>query len=173
MAFGANSTNPRERRAYAHTKLHQARNFGEAPRGLWFSEVLDDALKAIVAAARTEKGRKSRVHIIGKKAIVLGELDEESPRMWVPHTKPTTGKSMRRDGYLSDGDSHEGFDVASTRDACCVNEDEEALAKTAWLQGNVHAMEEPDGGVTLVVPESNITEPVLTEAFERHFSSNI
>ena len=63
MAFGPNSTNPRERRAYAHTMLAQLKQ-GEVRYG--------EALEAVDAASQTRKGKESGLaQSLGNTAVVL------------------------------------------------------------------------------------------------------
>lgn len=63
MAFGPESNNPRERRAYAHAKLSQLKQ-GEA--------TYEEAFEAVKAASHNRKGQASGfAESLGKTAVVL------------------------------------------------------------------------------------------------------
>lgn len=63
MAFGPESKNPRERRAYAHTKLLQLRQC---------QATYEDTFEAVWAATHNRKGRASGfAESLGKIAVVL------------------------------------------------------------------------------------------------------
>ena len=78
MAFGPNSNNPRERRAYAHAKLVQLRH-GQAS--------YTDTYAAIEAASQNRKGRTSGFkESLGNTAVVLVNWNmASSPRPGITH----------------------------------------------------------------------------------------
>jgi hypothetical protein len=116
MAFGPNSNNPRERRAYAHAKLVQLKH-GEASYA--------ETYAAIEAASQNRKGRTSGFkESLGNTAVVLVNWSMvSSPRPGIVHynfggfvmpreettrwTEP--GKRLRD---IVDPETYSGFDLS-------------------------------------------------------------
>lgn len=77
MTFGPESTNPRERRAYAHAKLARLKK-GEATYG--------EAADAVLNAIHTTKGKASGfAESLGKSAVLLVDCagDGDGSYVWV------------------------------------------------------------------------------------------
>jgi hypothetical protein len=178
MAFGKESLNPRERRAMAHVKLARLKQAGY-PGGPTVSDTLDEALQAVVAASNTTKGKTSGfADRLAKEAVVVGDLASEHPedvKLWYPRTNWSDGRSMRVDGYYTDGVNHEVLDITGTVDKCCVTTEQAAQADAAWHEGQVlHTNANwEDDRPALVLAQPRISNPAMGEALSRHFQTTV
>lgn len=171
MAFGPESTNPRERRAYAHAKLAKLRDPGTLGN-TWHCDAVDEALLAVKAASGTRKGNSSGfAGRLAKEAVIIGDLETtpQDVKLWLPRFK-ARGQG-RVDGYLTDGNEHEVLDVASHGDRCCVSPEEAVQADETWSEGSVLAtnMNWEDNRPALVLPRRSVSAQWIGEALSRHY----
>jgi hypothetical protein len=168
MAFGANSTNPRERRAYAHAKLAHIKEAGYAGKQS-VSDALDEALQAVVAASGTQKGKMSGfVGRLAKEAVVVGDLAGDSPetvKLWGPRTN-WSGRTPRLDGYYTDGINHEVLDIQGST----AQEPTEVWENGGVLHANADWEDELP---SLVLAQPRMSNLAIAEALSRHFQAAV
>jgi hypothetical protein len=113
---------------------------------------------------------------ISPDSMIIGDPYErpETVKAWIPSTGGSPG-SMRRDGYITDGYSHEVLDVTSLSDDCCVSVTEAAEAGENWGEGTVLItnIDWEENRPALVVPRSNASMELVTEALSRHFETAV
>lgn len=173
IAFSEQSSDQRQRRALAHSRLAQLDLMGKAGERP-ASEVLDDAFRAVLAASTTTKSpTEEYAGRLGKVGIIMGDLSagpDSGVQLWVPRTY-FGQRSIRLDGYVTDGQKHKVLDIAALGDTCCVTTEEGAEAAELWSQGEVLLTntEQRENRPTLVVPEQFIPPEIVDIALRRHF----
>jgi len=173
MAFGPESTNPRERRAYAHAKLAKLRDPGTlGPK--WYCDALDEALLAVKAASGTKKGNASGfAGRLARESVIVGDVGKNPDKviLWSPRYRATG--QIRVDGYVTDGVEHDVLDIAGQSDSCCVSPKEAAQADEAWREGGV-LITNPnweDNRPALVLPRRSVSAQWIGEALSRHYQT--
>jgi hypothetical protein len=110
------------------------------------------------------------------ESMIIGDPyeDPETVQVWVPSTSGTH-QSMRRDGYVSDGNNHEVLDVTSYSDDCCVTASEATKADVAWKAGDVLITNADweENRPALILPGRNAPIEWVGEALSRHFGTAV
>ena len=112
---------------------------------------------------------------LGNFAVILGDITSAPngtrPKLWVPHTSGDAHTFLRRDGYLTDGETHEGLDVTSLGDKESLTVEKEVFAIEAWRKGEVLVSGAAGEDVpTLVIAKPRLTPSILATGLKRYFA---
>lgn len=113
---------------------------------------------------------------LGNFAVILGDITAEPngtrPKLWVPQTSGSAHTFLRRDGYLTDGETHEGLDVTSLGDKESVTAEKEVFAIEAWRKGEVLVSDgtSREDVPTLVIAKPRLTPAILATGLKRYFA---